>query len=133
MRERKKICRCGKIILETDKCCTTKFTKLTQKQWKENNRESERIISSRKWGKFRLQIIERDNYHCQRCLHKYGRIETTRLEVHHIRPRSKYPELIFERTNVITLCKTCNISLGTRETLDFKWECPDTEREIRLF
>ncbi|WP_009968574.1 HNH endonuclease, partial [Bacillus subtilis] len=57
---------------------------------------------------------------CQRCLIKYSIVNSSELQVHHIKPRIDYPELMFEESNLITLCKTCNLQLGTSGELDFK-------------
>ena len=57
---------------------------------------------------------------CNRCWVELGFIETAQLQVHHIKPRSEYPELTFDPDNLITVCKTCNLSLGTSGKLD--WE-----------
>ncbi|WP_430735764.1 HNH endonuclease [Metabacillus halosaccharovorans] len=57
-----------------------------------------------------------------RCYFKLNYVNISNLEVHHIKPRSKYPELEMESTNLITLCKKCNLELGTREALDFEYE-----------
>lgn len=66
-----------------------------------------------RWRKLRDQIMERDGNHCQRCLHKYGIINSENPEVHHIKARSQYPKLQYEPCNLVTVCKTCNLQLGT--------------------
>ena len=40
-------------------------------------------------------------------------MNTRNLQVHHIKPRKEYPELMFEPDNLITTCKTCNLQMGT--------------------
>ena len=54
------------------------------------------------WRNFRKSILERDNYKCQEC----G--TNKNLCVHHIKPRSEYKELVYDPSNVITLCKYCH-------------------------
>ncbi|MFD4058825.1 HNH endonuclease [Streptomyces californicus] len=78
-----------------------------------------------RWKKKRLSIIKRDNAHCQRCVIKYNIINNQSLTVHHIKPRNQYPELMFDDTNLITLCQTCNGQLGTSGELDFEFHMPD--------
>lgn len=73
------------------------------------------------WRKLRKKILRRDCI-CMRCYFKFNYVNISNLEVHHIKPRSKYPELEMESTNLITLCKKCNLELGTREALDFEYE-----------
>lgn len=87
--------------------------------------EVDKLRNSDRWKrKKRPHIIRRDRAHCQRCLIKYGIIESSKVTVHHIKPASKYPELFFDDSNLITLCDTCNKQLGTVEQLDFEWVVP---------
>lgn len=114
---------CNKLI-PLDTICECKKIQYKQysKDYAKRNVEKVRTIKSGRWKSFRQQIIKRDGGHCQRCIRKYNLITTSNLEVHHIKPRDKYPELTFEETNCVTLCKTCNLQLGTQETLDFPFE-----------
>ena len=48
-------------------------------------------------------VKERDNHMCQVCGEK-DKI----LECHHIFPQSKYPDLIHNTSNMITLCQKCH-------------------------
>ena len=48
------------------------------------------------------KILKRDNYTCQLCS------GLCNLEIHHILSWTKYPELRYEETNIITLCKICH-------------------------
>lgn len=52
---------------------------------------------------WRNAVFERDNYACQRCQQLGGR-----LQAHHIRSWSKYPDLRYEVSNGITLCIACH-------------------------
>jgi 5-methylcytosine-specific restriction endonuclease McrA len=38
------------------------------------------------------------------------------LEVDHVKPRSKYPELALDLDNTQILCRACNSKKGTAET-----------------
>lgn len=49
------------------------------------------------------KAIERDNYICQKC-GKY-----TQACPHHVKPRSRYPELKNDVNNLITLCYDCHV------------------------
>ena len=126
MASKKKICSCGRMIsfTETCSCKKNKNSKQLQKQYYEKNKEVMKPLSSARWRKLRSLIIKRDKGLCQRCFIKYGIINSEDLQVHHIKPRTKYPELMFEESNLITLCRTCNLQLGTNEKLDFE---PDIE------
>ena len=123
----KKFCSCGRLISVDDRCsCKNRKSKHERKR----NQE----LTTAKWKAFRLQIIKRDLYHCQRCLHKYDELNADgrQLQVHHIKPRINYPELMHEATNCVTLCKQCNLELGTRDTLDFNFKAEELESNINL-
>lgn len=117
----KKICsKCGKTIGFNDSCDCSFYIPKSQK--KKEKKEIDRLLTLKRWKKKREQILKRDGRLCQRCFYKYGLFTTTQLQVHHIKPRSKYPELIYEDDNLICLCKTCNVQLGVQEKLDFDWK-----------
>lgn len=121
---RKKVCnRCGKIVSGKCDCKAGSFTEIRPSQNNEGKKESS-ILNTSRWRKKRVEIIKRDSGYCQRCWIKYHIINDTEIQVHHIKSRYNYPELTFEDNNLITLCKTCNIQLGTNDKLDFRWEPP---------
>lgn len=137
---RMKICSCGKMIPDTQVCSCRKLARKVNNQNKDP--ETKKFFNSSKWKKFRKKIIDRDAglvtelfgsiYQgiCLRCLYKYGLIVTDGIQVHHIKPRNKYngengyPDLRFDETNCISLCKSCNTQLGTKGKLDFELESP---------
>lgn len=59
--------------------------------------------SSYKSKAWRATVFERDNYTCQKC-QKRG----CYLQAHHIQPFALFPELRFELSNGITLCRKCH-------------------------
>lgn len=56
-----------------------------------------------KWKAARFATMSRDRYTCQRC----GK-NNTKLNVHHICTWSRYPELRYTLSNLITLCLVCH-------------------------
>lgn len=64
------------------------------------------------WKRARLQALERDCYLCQECLRQMraGRVLRPRhaTMVHHIKPRSAYPELALSLDNLESLCNICH-------------------------
>lgn len=65
-----------------------------------NKRDKHGGILDREW---RETIFKRDNYICQDCKQKGGK-----LEAHHIKPYKKYPELRYDLKNGITFCVSCH-------------------------
>lgn len=118
MRSRKKTCSCGKIIPE-DVVCSCKKKNKTDYMREYQRKNKDNPLKTTRWTKLRKQVLQRDGYLCQRCLHKYNTLNSKELEGHHIRSRKNYPELVFDEQNIITLCKTCNLQLGTNDKLDF--------------
>lgn len=124
----KKICSyCGRLIDFNSDCnCRPKPIR------KVKTIEDDKFLRSTAWYNKRRKVIQRDKGYCQRCYHKFGIIETERLQVHHIKSRLHYPELKLEESNLITVCQVCNLQLGTKDKLDFNWELKE-EEEINIF
>lgn len=64
----------------------------------------ETIRLSDEYRAFRLKVLERDLFICQRC----GNNTPNELRVHHIKSFSRFPGLRFDVDNGITLCETCH-------------------------
>src|SRR5574344_118033 len=68
--------------------------------WERTNRE---IRNSQEYADWRTQVFERDNYTCQHCKKVGGK-----LNAHHIKEFSKYPDKRFDVDNGLTLCVECH-------------------------
>ena len=68
--------------------------------WEKTNQE---IRNSKKCAEWRLSVFERDEYTCAICRKVGGR-----LNAHHIKPFSKFPNDRFDVDNGITLCEECH-------------------------
>ena len=55
-------------------------------------------------------VLERDNYTCRYCGSKNGMGHNIRLEVHHLKSYAEYPELRYDPSNGITLCRPCHMT-----------------------
>ena len=67
-------------------------------------KENVRLRRSPEAMKWRKQVYERDGYLCQMC-----KVDGKRLNAHHHKPWSLFPELRYELDNGITLCQCCHI------------------------
>lgn len=121
MKNRKKICSCGRIIKDTE-TCECKRIKKRDYQREYQRKDKDNPLKTARWSKLRKKVLQRDGYLCQRCYHKYGILNSKELQGHHIKSRKNFPELVFEERNILTLCRTCNLQLGTSDKLDFKYE-----------
>lgn len=65
--------------------------------------EDMRLRNSPEYRYWRSAIYKRDDYTCQKC-----RVRGGRLEAHHINSFATHPELRFEVSNGISLCKSCH-------------------------
>lgn len=131
---RKTICpNCGKIVPDTFKHdCPIKrqaYNK-SKREYYQKNKETQKPLRTKRWKTLRSLIIALDGGYCQRCYRKYGIINSHQLEVHHIKARIFHPELTFDQDNCVTLCKTCNIQLGTTG-IDFEWT-PDERKNTEF-
>lgn len=65
-------------------------------------KNSHPFYSSIQWRLLRRQILSTSNK-CQQCNSNYN------LQVDHIKPRSKYPDLALDIKNLQVLCEQCNL------------------------
>ncbi len=66
-------------------------------------KESKIRKTNAEYKDWRLKVFTRDWFECQQCWYEWKR-----LEAHHIKEQSKYPELIYEVSNWLTLCHDCH-------------------------
>jgi hypothetical protein len=63
---------------------------------------------SKKMDEWRKKVFERDNYTCQKCNARNGNGVSVYLEAHHVKQFALYPEIRYEVSNGLTLCKPCH-------------------------
>lgn len=65
-----------------------------------------KFYKSREWKYKRRQILQRDNYECQRCKRegKYSK----GVVAHHIKHLNNRPDLALTDNNLETLCEACH-------------------------
>lgn len=116
IRKVEKIClKCGKKFIvhkyrrDTAKFCSRSckgqfYNKSKGNNWQGGKTKQNLILrNSIRFRLWRLSVFERDNFTCQKCDQKGGK-----LEAHHKKSFSKYPKLRFKVSNGQTLCKKCH-------------------------
>lgn len=61
-----------------------------------------------KWKELRAVVFKRDGHFCRHC--STGPTHDNPLHIDHVKPRSKFPELALDISNLRVLCSKCNIS-----------------------
>ena len=81
--------------------------------WVHYFQKDENFYSSPEWKEIRKQVIKAQGRICRIC-NKHTLFDFD-LTVDHIKPRSKYPDLALEITNLQVACRGCNSSKGNKE------------------
>jgi 5-methylcytosine-specific restriction endonuclease McrA len=68
------------------------------------------FYASPEWRILREQVITEQGRRCRQC--KRLITDDFELTVDHIKPRSKFPELALDKSNLRVLCRQCNSSKG---------------------
>jgi 5-methylcytosine-specific restriction protein A len=76
---------------------------------KNYDRHSAAVIRSTRWRFVRTQAKRRDGFKCVECS------APGPLEVHHVKRVKDAPELAFDLSNLLTLCKTCHSAHTKKE------------------
>lgn len=79
-------------------------------RWKggiDKGRKDRNRIEYKNWRK---EVFERDMYTCQLCMifNHTGLGKSIRLNAHHLKSWTKYPELRYKASNGLTLCEECH-------------------------
>lgn len=82
-----------------------RFNKLLTPELREK-RKTTRTVNDPRWGLLARKTKQRDKYTCAACGQKTG----GHLESHHVSPWTDYPELRYEESNIVTLCKSCHMA-----------------------
>lgn len=77
------------------------------------------FYSSSKWRELRIIALANSNGCCEACGRSPGEHGVV-LHVDHVYPRSIYPHLALQITNLQVLCEDCNMGKGNAHTFDFR-------------
>lgn len=83
---------------------------------------SDYFLLSREWRAVRMRVLERDGAKCGCCGSTAA--DGARMNVDHIKPRIRYPELALTESNLQVLCDACNQGKGNRYETDWRRESP---------
>lgn len=72
------------------------------------------FYKTKKWLSLRYKVIERYGRECMSC----GSSEN--IQVDHIKPRSKYPDLELDFDNMQILCSDCNMGKSNKSEKDWR-------------
>lgn len=76
------------------------------------------FYDSDEWRRLRYRALKASNGCCQCC--GAAAVHGAPLHVDHIKPRSKFPELELEITNLQVLCRDCNLGKGAWDQTDWR-------------
>jgi 5-methylcytosine-specific restriction endonuclease McrA len=71
------------------------------------------------WRELRYKVLMKSKGCCEAC-RRTARDHGVALHVDHIMPRSQFPDVALEETNLQVLCDDCNIGKGTGDTTDWR-------------
>ena len=109
------------IPLEPDKFEQNEFCRnITGEESYSESDKRDDFYNSPEWKALRIKVFQTYPAMCMRCGSK------EKLEVDHIKPRSKYPELELDFDNLQILCRTCNLLKGTKDSPE--WSFKDRPR-----
>lgn len=76
------------------------------------------FYATREWRELRYRVLKESNGKCALCAR--GARDDMPLHVDHIMPRSKYPKLALEITNLQVLCEDCNLGKSNKDNTDWR-------------
>lgn len=88
---------------------------------------SDAFFESRPWLELRYRVLKSSKGCCS-CCGTRGDAGNP-LQVDHIRPRSKYPDLALRADNCQVLCRNCNMGKSNKDSTDWRFE-PSRELAI---
>lgn len=94
-------------------------------------KKEDHFYESAAWRELRYEVLKERGARCDCCGARGGVVQ---LHVDHIKPRSLYPKLELERSNLQVLCEDCNLGKGNRDVTDWRVTTGgsgDGERAIR--
>lgn len=91
-------------------------TKKRKKKKRERIRhKDDPFFKDRRWLELRYEVLSTFGRQCMKCGCTDGE-----MHVDHVRPRSKFPHLTYEFSNLQVLCRDCNVGKSNKFTDDYR-------------
>lgn len=90
-------------------------------------RPGDAFYQSREWLELRYRVLKKSAGCCQ-CCGARGAADNP-LQVDHIKPRARFPELALVEANLQVLCRDCNLGKGAWDATDWR---PDMAHELTI-
>ncbi|MBN9047718.1 MAG: HNH endonuclease [Rhizobiales bacterium] len=84
----------------------------------EVRRRERSIYTTQAWKELRYRVLAKSGQRCQCCGSSVR--DGAELHVDHIKPRSLYPDLALDESNLQVLCSDCNMGKSNRDDTDFR-------------
>ena len=104
-------------IIKTNKKAKARRLKNEKRKARKRGRVPE-FFSTKAWLEVRYQALKRDGAKCSCCGATPAMGAT--MNVDHIKPRHKHPELALSLSNLQVLCARCNEGKGWRDETDWR-------------
>jgi hypothetical protein len=108
------VCRYGKYVHQ-DSDPKAKEIGIKKKEAILISKYGESFYTGVPWLKLRYRILKSKGAICASCRSIEGR-----MHIDHIKPRSRYPHLALEESNLQVLCEACNLGKGAWDETDWK-------------
>ena len=86
--------------------------------WASRNVVGDSFLESYEWRRVRMAVLKRDGARCVCCGATPS--DGVRMNVDHIKPRKKFPELALDPANLQVLCEECNHGKGNWDQTDWR-------------
>lgn len=80
----------------------------------------------KKWFRLRARVLATYGAKCMKC----GSVEN--IEVDHIKPKSKFPELQWVFENLQVLCRECNVAKWNYHSTDYRDDAAARELDLMM-
>lgn len=78
------------------------------------------FYTSREWRRLRYRVLRKHGHRCMSC--GLTPDQGVKIHVDHIKPRSLFPDLALEFSNLQVLCEVCNLGKSNEFSDDLRYE-----------